>query len=203
MAQVRSSTAVRSTARTAPGTLPLTPRRTPLELVPRAQPRRRVMTRAYTALAAVGSGVGLFLVVFLHVLLAQGQAQLDDLDTRAERERAQNSRLRVAVAELESPTRIAGAARERLGMVPPASVTFLQVSDPASPLPPVPTGPVVKPSPPTTGAKTAPTTAPARTTPTTVAGKTTPTTVRRVTTPTPTTAAGTRAQAGGTTGGGR
>lgn len=196
MALARSSVvASRSTARVAPDALPEPRRRAPLELVPRSQPLRRrgILTRAYTVLAAVFTGVGLFLVVFLHVVLAQGQAQLDDLTSRAETEQALNRRLRVAVAELESPTRIAGVARERLGMVPPASVTFLGAADPSTPLPAVPTGPVARPSPPPTAPPTT-----ARAAPTTVPGKTTPTTVRRTTAPT--TAAPTATPAGATTG---
>jgi cell division protein FtsL len=97
------------------------------------------------------SAVGLFFVVFLQVLLTQGQAELDRLNARAEVEAAQNRRLRVAVAELESPDRIVGVARQRLGMVPPATVTYLQAAGPSDPLPPVPAGP-----PPTTAATTAP-----------------------------------------------
>jgi len=119
------------------------------------------MRRAYTALAVIGAAIGLFLVVCLHVLLAQGQAQLDDLDKRAEKEQVQNGRLRVAVAELESPSRIATAARERLGMVAPRSVTFLKAADPSLP----PTTPATRP----TTARTTPTTAPRQTTPTTAA----------------------------------
>ena len=185
-----SATAVRSTARAAPDVRPVAPRRAPLELVPDVGPqrRRRALTRAYTALAVVSSGVGLFLVVFLHVLLAQGQAELDRLDARAADEQAQHDRLKVAVAELESPSRIVTAARDRLRMVPPPSVTFLNAVDPSTPLPPVPTGPVVKPSSPTTAVTTP-------TTPTSVAGRTTPTTVRPTTAPTTVAKTGTRAGA--------
>ncbi|HEX2274574.1 MAG TPA: hypothetical protein VHG90_11940 [Acidimicrobiales bacterium] len=138
------------------------PGRTPqLRVVPddAAERRRRRLTRACTALAVVMSAAGLFSVVFLQVLLTQGQAELDGLNRRAEVEAAQNRRLRVAVAELESPDRIVGAARQRLGMVPPAAVTYLQAVGPADPLPPVPAG-----APPTTATTTATTTAAAPTT---------------------------------------
>lgn len=140
-------------ASTAPGRVPDSrpaPRRAvPLTVVPDAAPRRRrrAFARTCTALAVVMSAVGLFFVVFLHVLLTQGQADLDRLEARAEAEGAQNRRLRVAVAELESPARVVGVARQRLGMVPPAAVTYLQAVDPAAPLPPIPTGPAPRPAP--------------------------------------------------------
>ena len=142
------------------------PGRTPqLHVVPddAAERRRRRLTRACTALAVVMSAAGLFSVVFLQVLLTQGQAELDGLNRRAEVEAAQNRRLRVAVAELESPDRIVGAARQRLGMVPPAAVTYLQAVGPADPLPPVPAGP--PPTATTTAAATTTTAAPTTTAP--------------------------------------
>ena len=137
-----SSGVARAAPRRAPAARPA-PRGTPdLRLVPDAEPaRRRALARTCTALAVVLSAAGLFFVVFLHVLLTQGQADLDRLRARAEVEAAQNRRLRVAVAELESPDRIVGVARGRLGMVPPAAVTYLQAVDPSTPLPPVPPGP--------------------------------------------------------------
>ena len=164
-----SETAARTAASRAPASRPAPRWAVPLSVVPDAAPRlrRRALARACTALAVVMSAVGLFSVVFLHVLLTQGQADLDRLEARAEAEGAQNRRLRVAVAELESPARIVGAARQRLGMVPPAAVTYVQAVDPGAPLPPIPTGPVPRPAttvaaPPTTAARTTQTTAPAR-----------------------------------------
>ena len=157
-----------STSRTSGGVAGASPRHPPvprpapgglphLRLVPDADParRRRALARTCTVLAVVLTAAGLFFVVFLHVLLTQGQADLDRLRARAEVEAAQNRRLRVAVAELESPDRIVGVARGRLGMVPPATVTYLQAVDASTPLPPVPPGP-----PPTTATTTpVPTTA--------------------------------------------
>jgi cell division protein FtsL len=153
---VRTSGTALGTApapRRAPGSRPAPRPAPPLRLVPDAElgRRRRALARLCTALAVVLSAVGLFFVVFLQVLLTQGQAELDRLNARAEVEAAQNRRLRVAVAELESPDRIVGVARQRLGMVPPATVTYLQAAGPSDPLPPVPAG-----APPTTTATTAP-----------------------------------------------
>ncbi|MGI9080493.1 MAG: hypothetical protein ACR2GF_06720 [Acidimicrobiales bacterium] len=113
-----------------------------LRLVDRsALPRRRALTRVATVLAATLAGVGLFGVVSLNVLLAQGQAELDTLHSRADVAAVQNSRLTVDVAQLESPERVVARAR-LLGMVPLAAVVYVPAADPASPLPPVPDGPV-------------------------------------------------------------
>lgn len=67
----------------------------------------------------------LFGLVASHVLLTQGQFRLDRLRARASSEQARYQRLRLQVAELESPSRIVATAQERLGMVPPPSVTYL------------------------------------------------------------------------------
>lgn len=72
---------------------------------------------------------GLFAVVTMRVLLIQGQARIDELESRAAVERARTQRLSVTLAELEAPDRVTEAARQRLGMVVPPSVTPL---DPAS-----------------------------------------------------------------------
>ena len=62
--------------------------------------------------------------VTVHASITQGQFELERLqDTAAQRE-ATYQRLRLEVAEAEAPGRIVGRAR-RLGMVEPASVTYL------------------------------------------------------------------------------
>ncbi len=94
-------------------------------LSPRAQRRR---TQLFVALVAGVVVASLFGAVFFHVLLTQGQLQLDHIQTRAAAEQARNERLRLEVAELQSPERIVAAAQQQLGMVPPASVTYLSPS---------------------------------------------------------------------------
>ena len=69
--------------------------------------------------------LGLLGVATLHVVLSQGQFQLERLDARAGQEQERYERLRLEVAELESPARVVAAAQERLGMVPPPGVTYL------------------------------------------------------------------------------
>jgi cell division protein FtsL len=167
------------------------PSRPDLRVVdPTARPARRALVRVVTVLAGLLATAGLFLVVCLHVLLTQGQADLDSLRTRADAESARNRRLRVQVAELESPSRIVSAARERLGMVPPATVIYLSAADPTRPLPPVSSEPLppsdaaaktTTATPPTAQAQ-ARTQAKSSSTPTTVRPRTTtPTTARRAT----------------------
>lgn len=73
----------------------------------------------------MGVLVSLFGLVASHVMLTQGQFRLDVLRARAASEQSRYERLRLKVAELESPSRIVAAAQERLGMVPPPSVTYL------------------------------------------------------------------------------
>lgn len=70
--------------------------------------------------------VAVFGVVVLQALLVQTQSRLDDLDGRiaAEHERADD--LRLQLAELRSPARIVGEARDRLGMIQPEEVIYLQ-----------------------------------------------------------------------------
>lgn len=83
-------------------------------------------------LISVAVLVSLFGLVASHVMLTQGQFRLDTLRTRTASEQARYERLRLKVAELESPSRIVATAQERLGMVPPPSVTYLSPTGAAS-----------------------------------------------------------------------
>lgn len=96
----------------------------PLRVV-RPVPRRRRRRRLVTLFVSVGVLVSLFGLVAAHVMLTQGQFRLDALQARTATEQARYERLRLKVAELESPSRIVATAQERLGMVPPPSVTYL------------------------------------------------------------------------------
>lgn len=99
-----------------------------------APPLRLAWVRAEgRSLAGVAGTVlfGLLLVAVLGVvvfqaLLVQTQSRLDGLerDLVAEQRRADD--LRLTVAELQSPERIAQAAEERLGMIEPGEVLYLQ-----------------------------------------------------------------------------
>ena len=87
----------------------------------RARRRRRRLAATAVALLVCAS---LFGVVAFHVVLTEGQLDLERLRARTASEQSRNARLRLAVAELESPGWIVAAARQQ-GMVPPAGVTYL------------------------------------------------------------------------------
>lgn len=99
--------------------------------------RRRARLRAVSVLVLVGAA--LFGLVASHVVLTQGQFRLERVRARAAAEEARYERLRLQVAELESPARIVTAAQQRLGMVAPRKVTYL-------PAPPSTRGPDPGPS---------------------------------------------------------
>lgn len=110
--------------------------RPPLRLVRLDEGARgRRITRIFTALVAMAACAGLFATVCAHVLLAQGQADLDALNARAANAEAAHQQLQVDVAELESPARIVPAARQRLGMIPPPTVVYLTPGAPRVPAP--------------------------------------------------------------------
>jgi cell division protein FtsL len=71
-----------------------------------------------------------FALAGVHVLLTQGQFRLERLQRQDADAQAQYVRLRLEVAQLESPGRIVAEAQERLGMVPPNAVTYLTPSGP-------------------------------------------------------------------------
>ena len=108
------------------------------QAAPAAQPRLRVVPPDYVSprarrrrarrllvAASTLAVLGLLGVATLHVVLSQGQFRLERLDARAGQEQERYERLRLEVAELESPARVVAAAQERLGMVPPPAVTYL------------------------------------------------------------------------------
>jgi cell division protein FtsL len=92
----------------------------------------------------------LFGLAGVHVLLTEGQFRLERLQTQSDDAQAQYVRLRLEVAQLESPERIVAAAQERLGMVPPTALTYLTptgpVSAPASSAPVTPPAPRSRPA---------------------------------------------------------
>ncbi len=119
----------------APQPRPQPARRPPLRIVTPPDPeartrrRRRLWVGALVSLACAG----LFAIVGVRVLLAQGQAPVDQLESQVTAAQAENQRLRLDVARLESPSRIVAEAQARLGMVPPAVVIYLpaQTTTPA------------------------------------------------------------------------
>ena len=100
--------------------------------VVRPETRSRRITRLVTAMLVVAVFAGLFAIVAVRVVLAQGQAEIDALGKSIEAQQAVGQDLRLMVAELEAPAQIVAAARQRLGMLPPVTVTNLTPPPPAS-----------------------------------------------------------------------
>ena len=106
------------------------------ELTPKA--RRRRIRLAALGTVTIGA-LGLFAVAAYHVVLTQNQFRLDRLQDQAATAQARYERLRLNVAQLESPERVVAAAQDRLGMVQPPKITYLAPQQPAS-TPPGPAG---------------------------------------------------------------
>jgi len=87
--------------------------------------RRQRRARLLAVVAIVVAAVCLFGVVVAHVVLTQNQFRLDQLQQQSAARQAEYDRLRLQVAELESPDRIVAEAQQRLGMVSPTGVTYL------------------------------------------------------------------------------
>ncbi|HXW81711.1 MAG TPA: hypothetical protein VEJ84_19555 [Acidimicrobiales bacterium] len=86
----------------------------------RANRRRLLVSLGIACVAALCLGL-----VALHVLIAENQFRLDQLQQTASSEQESYERLRLQVAELEAPARIVSEAEGRFGMVQPGSVTYL------------------------------------------------------------------------------
>jgi cell division protein FtsL len=132
---------------TAPRTIPARPARATSEAAPRPTPapatrlravpdprvlRTQRWVRACTAIAALVTCFGLFGVVGVHVMLAQGQGDVQRLQSQVDDQEGAQQRLRVQVAQLESPERIVAAARQ-LGMTTPSTVVLLHEASLADP----------------------------------------------------------------------
>lgn len=118
------------------------PRRPPLHVVPEPAAARTLrLVRLATAVAFLAALFGLFGVVGLHVLLAQGQADVQRLSSQVAEQDEAHRRLRLEVAELEAPAKVVATARERLGMVSPPTVVPLQPATLADPPPTTIAGP--------------------------------------------------------------
>lgn len=95
-----------------------------LELVAPA-PRLRLSRRFVIMFLGTGLAALLMALVALHVLIAQEQFRIDGLQARAATEQATYEKLRLSIAQLESPARIVYLAEGKLGMRQPGSVTYL------------------------------------------------------------------------------
>ncbi len=103
-----------------------------LRLVDPREARLRRRTRLVTGALVALTCAGLFAIVALRVVLAQGQVEVDRLEASIEEAQAVQQDLRLTVAELEAPAQIVAAARQRLGMVTPVTVTYLTPPPPSA-----------------------------------------------------------------------
>jgi cell division protein FtsB len=101
-----------------------------LRVVPEAGRRLRISPRTGVVLTVSLFGA-LFGVAVSHAMIIESQMDLEQLDDRAATEQARYERLRLDVAELESPDRIVHEAQDRLGMVPADDTVWLTPDQPA------------------------------------------------------------------------
>jgi cell division protein FtsL len=71
------------------------------------------------------AGAVAFLLVYSHVVLAQRQFAIDNLNTQVQQQQVAYQKLRLQVAQLGSPQQIISTAEGRLGMTQPASGNYL------------------------------------------------------------------------------
>jgi cell division protein FtsL len=95
-----------------------------LRVVPRARRRRAGFLAALVCLTVFGIMLGL---VAFQAKIAANQAQLDKVNAQMQDAQATYDRLRLAVAQLESPQAVIAAAKDK-GMVVPAKVTYITPS---------------------------------------------------------------------------
>lgn len=127
-----------------------------LTLVPDAKVlRARRLSRLFAAITCMAICFGLFGVVGVHVMLAQGQSDVQRLESTVQKLHDEHQALAMQANELEAPARIVATARGELGMVVPAQVATLGSADLAHP----PETTIPGPKPTTTVATTVATTA--------------------------------------------
>lgn len=131
-APARARVAVRAPAHISPDPglrrLPASRPRPPLRLVDdrrlQLAIRRRRARRLATG-AVVLAATLLLALAGSHAVLVSNQVRVDRLEQEVADVQARHQELRLEVARLEAPERIVAAATERLGMVPPDTVTYL------------------------------------------------------------------------------
>ena len=103
-----------------------------LRVVARERPRsnqiRRIVVRVVIVLLS-----GLFAIGVLQAVVTQAQGRIDQLDHQIDEAVNLDRELRLRRAELLSPARLATEARDRLGMVPPETINYLDPAVPPAP----------------------------------------------------------------------
>jgi cell division protein FtsB len=100
------------------------PARRPVLRVVEPAPRRRVGRTG--TIAGIVLFTALFALAAFQTVLIRTQARIDDLDRRITAEEDRRRDLTLRLADLRSPDRIVSVARDRLGMISPATVAYLQ-----------------------------------------------------------------------------
>jgi hypothetical protein len=90
----------------------------------RRLPRRRARRAPFVLFSALVVATMLILLASAQALVAQGAFRLEDLAGRADRLEVETDVLRLRVAQLSTPDRIAAAGR-RAGLMPPTQVEVL------------------------------------------------------------------------------
>lgn len=103
---------------------------TRLEVAVRRRRARRLLVAA--AVLAVGA---LLALAGVNALLVSNQVRLDALEQQVVEAQARHQALRLEVATLEAPERVVSAATERLGMVAPETITYVQPAPPPAAAP--------------------------------------------------------------------
>lgn len=94
----------------------------------RTEADQRRFVRQIAVVVTIVAALCVFGVVVFHVVLTQNQFRLESLRDQAADREAEYDRLRLQVAELESPERIVAEAQQRLGMITPPEVVYLTPS---------------------------------------------------------------------------
>jgi len=99
--------------------------------------RRRAASQSNRRRAGMLRGLGVMFVIgalavtaAAHTFVASDQQRIDTLQSQLTQTLAEQQDLQLSRAELESPLRVLAIAERRLGMVSPASVSYLPPVDP-------------------------------------------------------------------------
>ncbi|MCE2531443.1 MAG: hypothetical protein J4F44_03025 [Acidimicrobiia bacterium] len=95
---------------------------------PRSNQIRRIVVRVVVVLLG-----GLFAIGVLQAVVTQAQGRIDQLDHQIDEAVSLDRELRLRRAGLLSPARLATEARDRLGMVPPETINYLDPAVPPAP----------------------------------------------------------------------
>jgi cell division protein FtsL len=134
MTAVRAPERSRRAGRAAAAATSLRARQSPQLPAPASRPQlqvaqtssRRAVGRLAVVLGIVALIAAVMVVLVFQTFLVQSQDRLDDLQRQITEQEVLARRQALELAELHSPTRIAEAATERLGMVAPSEVVYLR-----------------------------------------------------------------------------